>query len=255
MGYGTNHSLDKVCYAPLSTGSGSIDPKYCVVQSVWKYLQDDKDRLSLKNLTDCINDKYNCMFNSIGPADPNVLFGGLRSHGGSVKDFYTSEAVILTFLLNNYQDRKQLEPALEWEKLFVKYMKNWMNNNKSEYIDVAFTTERSIQDEIERASHSDIYPIIVSYLVMFLYITISLGRIDLDRIDRIFVDSKITLGIGGIVIVLSSVAVSVGFFGYIGVPATLIIIEVIPFLVLAVGVDNIFILVETHTYVYTKGTT
>lgn len=39
---------------------------------------------------------------------------------------------------------------------------------------------------------------------------------------------------------------SVGLFGFIGIPATLIIIEVIPFLVLAVGVDNIFILVQTH---------
>lgn len=47
-------------------------------------------------------------------------------------------------------------------------------------------------------------------------------------------------------IVLVSVACSVGIFGYIGVSATLIIIEVIPFLVLAVGVDNIFILVQTH---------
>lgn len=37
-----------------------------------------------------------------------------------------------------------------------------------------------------------------------------------------------------------------GIFSYIGVPLTLIVIEVIPFLVLAVGVDNIFILVQTY---------
>jgi Niemann-Pick C1 protein len=49
-----------------------------------------------------------------------------------------------------------------------------------------------------------------------------------------------------VLIVLSSVAASIGIFGYLGVPATLIIIEVIPFLVLAVGVDNIFILVQTY---------
>lgn len=59
-------------------------------------------------------------------------------------------------------------------------------------------------------------------------------------------DSKITLGIGGVIIVLLSVVASIGFYGYVGVPATLIIIEVIPFLVLAVGVDNIFILVQTY---------
>jgi len=40
------------------------------------------------------------------------------------------------------------------------------------------------------------------------------------------VDSKITLGLGGVLIVLASVACSIGIFGYTGVAATLIIIEV-----------------------------
>lgn len=44
--------------------------------------------------------------------------------------------------------------------------------------------------------------------------------------------------------VIISVVASVGMWSYVGTPATLIIIEVIPFLVLAVGVDNIFILVH-----------
>lgn len=54
------------------------------------------------------------------------------------------------------------------------------------------------------------------------------------------------LGLSGVLIVLVSVTSSVGFFSYVGIPATLIIIEVVPFLVLAVGVDNIFILVQTY---------
>lgn len=39
-------------------------------------------------------------------------------------------------------------------------------------------------------------------------------------------DSKITLGLAGVLVVLTSVVCSVGFFGYVGVPATLIIFEV-----------------------------
>ena len=54
-----------------------------------------------------------------------------------------------------------------------------------------------------------------------------------------------TLGLGGVLIVLLSVGASVGIFGFVGVKATLIIFEIIPFLVLAVGVDNIFIFVQT----------
>lgn len=60
------------------------------------------------------------------------------------------------------------------------------------------------------------------------------------------VTSKILISLGGIVIVLASVASTFGIFGYIGVPTTILTLEVIPFLVLAVGVDNIFILVQTH---------
>jgi Niemann-Pick C1 protein len=60
------------------------------------------------------------------------------------------------------------------------------------------------------------------------------------------IDSKISAGVAGVLIVLGSVGASVGLFGFAGVPATLIIIEVIPFLVLAVGVDNIFIMVQTY---------
>lgn len=59
------------------------------------------------------------------------------------------------------------------------------------------------------------------------------------------VDSKISLGVAGILIVLGSVSSSLGIFCYAGIPLTLIVIEVIPFLVLAVGVDNIFIIVQT----------
>jgi len=40
-------------------------------------------------------------------------------------------------------------------------------------------------------------------------------------------NSKFTLGVGGILIVLASVATSLGVFGYIGVPTTLLTIEVI----------------------------
>jgi Niemann-Pick C1 protein len=65
------------------------------------------------------------------------------------------------------------------------------------------------------------------------------------RLPRsLFVDSKFTLGLFGIILVILSVSTSVGFFSFLGVKVTLIIAEVIPFLVLAVGVDNVFLLVH-----------
>ncbi|KAF7793633.1 hypothetical protein EIP86_004748 [Pleurotus ostreatoroseus] len=67
----------------------------------------------------------------------------------------------------------------------------------------------------------------------------------LPRLPRkLFVGTKVSLGLFSITLVLLSVSSSVGFFSLLGVKCTLIIAEVIPFLVLAVGVDNIFILVH-----------
>ena len=50
----------------------------------------------------------------------------------------------------------------------------------------------------------------------------------------------------GVILVGVSVVAALGLLSYMGVEATLIIIEVVPFLVLAVGTDNLFIL--THAY-------
>lgn len=182
-----------------------------------------------------------------GPVEPAIAVGGFLKAGEpltSQSKFYEADAVILTFLVNNYYNKTKVAPALQWEKEFVEFMKNYTTSKKPSFMEIAFTSERSIEDELDRESQSDVLTILISYIIMFLYITISLGQ--MRSCSRLLIDSKITLGLGGVFIVLASVVSSVGIFGFIGLPATLIIIEVIPFLVLAVGVDNIFIMVQTH---------
>lgn len=43
-------------------------------------------------------------------------------------------------------------------------------------MDVAFSSERSIEDELERVSKAEVYTVIISYGVMFAYIAIALGH-------------------------------------------------------------------------------
>lgn len=236
-----------------------------MLQSVWGYFQDDLELFDetdvdaqnftinyLDKFLKCFGNPYNpeCLSSYGGPVDPAIALGGFLDgdhHSLSTSPNYQkADVLILTFLVNNHYNKTNLEPAKEWEKLFVQFMKDWTKNNKSANMNVAFTSERSIEDELERESQSDVSTILVSYMIMFAYIAISLGHVEFRQYSRILIDSKITLGIGGVVIVLASVVSSVGMFGFVGIPATLIIVEVIPFLVLAVGVDNIFILVQTH---------
>ena len=43
-------------------------------------------------------------------------------------------------------------------------------------MDVAYNSERSIEDELDRTSRGDILTIALSYAFMLLYITITLGE-------------------------------------------------------------------------------
>ena len=43
-------------------------------------------------------------------------------------------------------------------------------------ISIAYMAERSIEDEVERESSGDVKTIIISYLVMFVYVTLALGE-------------------------------------------------------------------------------
>ncbi|XP_039756217.1 NPC intracellular cholesterol transporter 1 isoform X2 [Pararge aegeria] len=247
-----NTRIEDICFAPLSSPFiGPVTSKQCAVQSVWGWWQNDPDRVTddeyyLEEVISCSQNPYGCLSVWGGPVLPAVALGGFLAPGESLSKasrFHRANALIITILVNNNHDKEKLKPALEWEEAFIKFMKNYTENEMPEYMDIAYTSERSIEDELDRGSKSDVLTILVSYFIMFAYIAISLGRF--TTCSRLLIDSKVTLGLGGVLIVLASVLCSMGIFGYIGVPATLIIMEVIPFLVLAVGVDNIFILVQT----------
>lgn len=252
----TGVGLENICYAPLTSSfTGPVTVDKCTIQSPWGWFQDDLSLLDeeeedvdgylvnyLDHMMKCFKNPYDidCLGTYGGPIDAAIAFGAFPILADGTMQFEKANATIITILVNNHHNKTHLHPALVWEAAFVEYMKNFSQAD----IEISFKAERSIEDEINRESQSDILTILVSYIIMFAYIAVSLGHI--SDYGRFFMDSKITLGLGGVVIVLASVVSSVGLFGFLGVPATLIIIEVIPFLVLAVGVDNIFILVQTH---------
>lgn len=52
-------------------------------------------------------------------------------------------------------------------------MKNYKNPN----LTISFTAERSIEDELNRESRGDVFTVLISYAVMFLYVSMALGHI------------------------------------------------------------------------------
>ncbi|XP_049521934.1 NPC intracellular cholesterol transporter 1-like isoform X15 [Dermacentor silvarum] len=237
-----NVTIYDVCISPLAPLN-----RNCSVQSVFAYFQDSIHKLNmtdgidpfsyLHHFDNCSKNVANvgCFAKYGGPIDDiSLVLGGFNG-----TDFHLATALVITIPVTNYNDDVKKYPALAWEKEFIKLMKRY---NDSELMTVAFMAERSIEDELERGSHSDVVTVGISYIIMFAYIAIALG--DINSCSRLLIDSKISLGLVGVLIVLLSVVAALGIFSFFNVAATLIIVEVIPFLVLAVGVDNIFILVQ-----------
>ncbi|XP_055384891.1 NPC intracellular cholesterol transporter 1 homolog 1b isoform X2 [Condylostylus longicornis] len=248
-----NIGLEEVCYAPMTFPGQKPTLQHCLIQSVFGFFKNDIEKFKresegnntayLKTLSTCLVTPMaeDCLGPYGGPIEPGIAVGGMdKPTSNSSVDFRTASAIVITFLVKNHLDNQNLQRALDWEQKFVNFLKNYQNEN----LDIAFSAERSIQDAIKELSENETSTVVISYLVMFVYVMISLGK--LKSLKNFLNESKIVLATGGITIVLVSVLCSLGFWGYLGVTTTMLAIEVIPFLVLAVGVDNIFIMVHAY---------
>ncbi|KAJ8952599.1 hypothetical protein NQ318_004146 [Aromia moschata] len=243
--------LESICYAPMRTVfSGERTINECTVMSLLGLFNNDIETFNktamyednLEKLISCPQSPYstNCLAPYGGPVMPGLALGGASKDN----NYLDAVGVTLTFLAENKLDTDELADTLAWEAEFIKFLEKWDDEERPEFMDIAYSAERSIQDGIDDLSESEASTVVISYVVMFVYIAIALGRFTNAR--EILFESKILLAVGGIIIVMSSVSCSLGVCGYAGISTTLLTIEVIPFLVLAVGVDNIFIIVQAH---------
>lgn len=103
-------------------------------------------------------------------------------------------------------------------------------------VKIDYLAERSIEDDVALESSQNTFIVILSYLLMFIYVSIAIGFFPSK------IHNKFLLGLAGIFLVVCSVLSAIGLTFYGGVPLTMISAEVVPFLVLAIGVDNMFLI-------------
>ncbi|KAK3680795.1 niemann-Pick type C-related protein 1 [Vermiconidia calcicola] len=240
------YTFEDVCYKPTEDA--------CVIQSITQYgpLADGIDQDSWESdLKDCAENPGDpaCLPTFLQPLPINRLLGGYNT---STEPVTNATALIVTWVVKNYNPgAPELERAEEWEDSLNRLLKDIQSEAREEHgLRLSFNTEISLEQELNKSANTDAKIIIISYIVMFIYASLALGSTTvtlsmvLQNPIAALVQSKFMLGVVGILIVLMSVAASVGLFAATGLKATLIIAEVIPFLVLAVGVDNIFLIVH-----------
>ena len=238
-------AFSDVCFNP--TGEA------CVVQSLTGYFGGsfasvDADTWQ-EYLRHCTTQpgSQECLPDFQQPLDKDIILGGYEKNG----DILGAEAMIVTWVVNNHDEGSIGENrALDWEEGLISVLKDAQSQAKERGLRLSFSTERSLEEELNKSTNTDAKIVVISYIIMFIYASLALGsttlsvRSILHNPANALVASKFTLGVIGIVIVLMSVSASVGLFSACGIKVTLIIAEVIPFLVLAVGVDNIFLIVH-----------
>lgn len=230
-------SLTDICLKPLGDD--------CATQSLLQYFKMDPENYDdyggVEHAEYCFQHYTTadtCMSAFKAPLDPSTALGGFSGN-----NYSEASAFVVTYPVNNAIDEAGNGKAVAWEKAFIRLVEEeLLPMVQSSNLTLSYSSESSIEEELKRESTADIITIAVSYVVMFAYVSVTLG--DASRLSTFFLSSKVLLGLSGVVLVMLSVLGSVGFFSAVGVKSTLIIMEVIPFLVLAVGVDNMCILVH-----------
>ncbi|CAB4254255.1 similar to Saccharomyces cerevisiae YPL006W NCR1 Vacuolar membrane protein that transits through the biosynthetic vacuolar protein sorting pathway, involved in sphingolipid metabolism [Maudiozyma barnettii] len=201
----------------------------CVIESFTQYFQGRlPEEASWKRaLKMCTDSPVNCLPTFQQPLRTNLLFS-------NPENVFNSSAFVVTLLVDDHTSK-----ATQWEYALEKYLV-YLRTNAPEGLRISFSTEISLEKELN--GNNDVIIVIISYLVMFSYTCFGLRR----KSAPIGNHHRIMLGITGICIVVSSIICAAGILSVFGVKSTLIIAEVIPFLILAIGVDNIFLITEEY---------
>ncbi|TDL29439.1 multidrug efflux transporter AcrB transmembrane domain-containing protein [Rickenella mellea] len=283
-----NYGLSDVCFKPAGPQGA------CVVQSVAAWfgnsLDDYDEETWSTRLKYCSATPTECLPDYMQPLSPEYVLGGRPSDDApeSGRNWLEAKAMITTYVVSDSLDVVEQEKVMEWERALRTFLQTQSDISKSNAnLEISFSTGISLEEELNKSTNMDIKIVLLSYLMMFAYVAMTLGNgasgqdeegvtgslmrwatnipqlfsnrisssttsIDSRNTPRwfprfprsILVSSRFSLGLFGIGLVVLSVSSSVGVFSAMGVKVTLIIAEVIPFLVLAVGVDNVFILVH-----------
>ncbi|XP_043809285.1 NPC intracellular cholesterol transporter 1 isoform X2 [Manihot esculenta] len=183
---GSKISLTDICMKPLDQD--------CATQSVLQYFQMDPQNYDnyggIEHVHYCLQhytsaDK--CMSTFKAPLDPSTALGGF-----SGSNYSEASAFIVTYPVNNAVDREgnKIDKAVAWEKAFIQLAKDdLLPMFQRKNLTLSFSSESSIEEELKGESTADAITILISYLVMFAYISLTLG--DTPRLSSFYISSKV----------------------------------------------------------------
>ncbi|KAI9340696.1 hypothetical protein DFJ73DRAFT_762600 [Zopfochytrium polystomum] len=237
--------LQDICYKPFSDGR-------CLVHSPLEYWHSSPDRL--REDPDFLRTLSNAStLSSFGTPIPlhSVLGGVVFDRQRSLVS--GADSVVITYFLELKRGRlaeSEEWTSLVWDRIWAAAVRPEAADGgggggggvaPSDAFEVGWRSEGEVRhlyyafDQPDDFMSAEFMILCISYFIVFLYISLVLGRVEL-------VKSKFGLGLAAVVMVLSSLLMSVGLSSMMGITSSLVPWEVLPFLIIAVGVENIFVL-------------
>lgn len=87
--------------------------------------------------------KIPCLGAFGGPVDPNIALAGFTGTA-----YNNATTMIITFVVNNYQEESKMAEVMAWEKSFVEYMKVYINDSSHANLTIHYSTPENIQHKL-----------------------------------------------------------------------------------------------------------
>ncbi|XP_062568015.1 patched domain-containing protein 3-like [Saccostrea cucullata] len=131
-----------------------------------------------------------------------------------------------------YYLRQNTSLSKEWLRTFLKCISQLQTKN----MDIAFATSDSLGEELEKNVKSDVGYFSITFSLMITYACLASGSLKWNNIGN-----RANLGIAGVITPVLGIGSALGFLSAVGVKYTSIV-GVMPFLVIGIGIDDMFIL-------------
>ncbi|XP_061184546.1 patched domain-containing protein 3-like [Saccostrea echinata] len=133
-----------------------------------------------------------------------------------------------------YYLRQNTSVSKKWERTYLKCISQLKTNNT----DIAFATSDSLGRELNKNVNGDVKYFIITFTLMMTYACLASGSSKLNNIGN-----RANLGIAGVITPVLGIGSALGFLSAVGVKFTSIV-GVMPFLIVGIGIDDMFILMS-----------
>lgn len=222
------------------SGNKSKSAEDCVMINPLEFIQFNESRLIGKDITQVqkeLSKAYNDTSLLTRNGRPfwfnfNRVFGDATRKHGSITD---AKALQMVYLIQDPTDDDTYKQVLEWEKNFIDRVALLVDELSC--FDVHYSSERSMDDAVSESTGSDVTLVSITFTIMISFACFMLGKY-LNPLT-----GHALLANAGVFAVALGILAGLGLGMWFRVPF-ISIVGVLPFLVLGIGIDDMFIMVD-----------